>query len=81
MISRRRFLAVGGVSAGALASPSLGLAASADDTSLPPSIARLKSRKTEAQPITREERQDRQDRARKLMVENGLDAIVLMEGT
>jgi Xaa-Pro dipeptidase len=41
----------------------------------------LKSRKAEAQPITVEERQQRQERARKLMVENGLDAIVLMEGT
>ena len=81
MISRRRFLEVGGASAGALVTPSLALAASADDTSLPPSIARLKSRKADAQPITREERQDRQERARKLMVENGLDAIVLMEGT
>ena len=81
MLSRRRFLAVGGVSAGALATPSLALAASADETSLPPSIARLKSRKAEAQPITREERQDRQEQARKLMVDNGLDAMVLMEGT
>ena len=81
MISRRRFLAVGGVSAGALVTPSFVRASSADDTSLPPSIARLKSRKTEAQPITREERQDRQERARRLMVENGLDAIVLIEGT
>lgn len=80
MISRRRFLAIGGVSAGALVTPSLALGAS-DDTSLPPSIARLKSRKTEAQPITREERQGRQEQARKLMVEKGLDAIVLMEGT
>lgn len=81
MISRRRFLAVGGASAGALVTPSLALAASADDTSLPPSIARLKSRKADAQPITREERQDRQEQARKVMVEKGLDAIVLMEGT
>lgn len=81
MISRRRFLAVGGASAGVLVTPSFAPAASADDSSLPPSIAQLKSRKADAQPITREERQDRQERARKLMVENGLDAIVLMEGT
>jgi Xaa-Pro dipeptidase len=41
----------------------------------------LKSRKDEAQPITREERQQRQERARQLMNDNALDAILLMEGT
>jgi Xaa-Pro dipeptidase len=48
---------------------------------LPPSVARLKSRKSEANPITREERQARQEHARQLMRENALNAIVLMEGT
>ena len=48
---------------------------------MPPSIASLKSRKDEATPITREERQQRQERARKLMTENSLDAMVLMTGT
>jgi Xaa-Pro dipeptidase len=81
MISRRKFLEVGGVTAGvALASESL-FAADSADTSLPASIARLQSRKNDATPITREERQERQERARKLMSENSLDAIVLMEGT
>lgn len=81
MISRRRFLEVGGISAGALASHSLRPSTTSDETSLPPSIARLKSRKAEAQPITREERQQRQEGARKMMLDHGLDAIVLMEGT
>ena len=81
MISRRRFLEVGGASGVALITPSLVSATTTDETSLPPSIARLKSRKAEAQPITREERQDRQEQARKLMAENGVDAIVLTEGT
>jgi Xaa-Pro dipeptidase len=83
MISRRRFLEVGSITAGA-ALTSRPLTASANDKSddsLPPSIARLKSRKNEAAPITREERQERQERARKLMAENAIDAIVLMEGT
>jgi hypothetical protein len=40
----------------------------------------LKSRKAEAVPIAREERHGRQERARKLMSENALDAILLMEG-
>ncbi|HUC28114.1 MAG TPA: Xaa-Pro peptidase family protein [Candidatus Acidoferrum sp.] len=82
MISRRRFLEVGGVAAGgALASPTLATAIAADEASLPPSLARLQSRKNEAKPITVEERHERQERARRLMTENGLDAIVLMEGT
>jgi len=84
MISRRRFLEVGGVTAGmAVASHPLGSTAAAerDDAALPPSLAELKSRKNEAAPITREERRERQERARQRMSENGLDAIVLMEGT
>src|SRR5579862_1469623 len=77
VISRRRFLEAGGVTAGmALTSQALA-AASADDNSLPPSLAKLKSRKSEATPITLEERHERQERARQLMTENGLDAILL----
>ncbi|MGB0104641.1 MAG: aminopeptidase P family N-terminal domain-containing protein, partial [Candidatus Sulfotelmatobacter sp.] len=87
MISRRRFLEAGSVAAGVsvVAGPLLAFGASAGEQSgnstLPPSLARLSSRKNEATPITREERQDRQERARKMMSENGLDGIVLMEGT
>jgi Xaa-Pro aminopeptidase len=86
MISRRRFLEAGGVAAGvAMSHPLLATAAprneKPDDTTLPPSLARLKSRKNEATPITREERSQRQERARHLMSENALNAIVLMEGT
>ena len=84
MISRRRFLGVGGLSAGISVAARAGFgsnAASGDEASLPPSIAALKSRKSEAAPLTREERTERQERARRLMAENSLDAIVLMEGT
>jgi Xaa-Pro dipeptidase len=85
MISRRRFLEVGGVAAGAAAtSRSLaasGSSAKSSDSSLPPSIARLQSRKNEAQPITREERDERQEHARQLMADNSLDAILVTEGT
>jgi Xaa-Pro dipeptidase len=84
MISRRRFLEVGGAVAGiAAASPSL-LASQTREKcadALPPSLSGLKSRKSEATPISRDERQERQARARKLMSENAIDAIVLMEGT
>jgi Xaa-Pro dipeptidase len=79
MISRRKFLEVGMVSAGAVGLPLSPLTQT--QATLPPSISDLKSRKSEAAPITREEREQRQDRARKLMAENSLDAIVLMEGT
>src|SRR5208282_1280787 len=88
MISRRRFLGVsgvtlGGVTAGAaLAARTLPLAhAESADDSLPQSLAKLQSRKSEAMPITLDERRQRQEHARKRMSENALDAIVLMEGT
>jgi len=84
MVSRRRFLEVSSVTAGmALASRSRVSTAVAEDAdaSLPPSLAKLKSRKSEATPISREERHERQQRARQLMSENALDAILLMEGT
>ena len=83
MISRRRFLEVSSVTAGmAVASSSLVNAVSAQDAdgSLPPSLAKLTSRKSEATPISLEERHQRQERARQLMSENALDAILLMEG-
>jgi len=67
MISRRRFLEAGGITAGAVAiSNSLAkpaLAEGSNGNPLPPSIERLKSRKSEAKPITREEREARQERA------------------
>jgi Xaa-Pro dipeptidase len=83
MISRRRFLAVGGATAGASLAlkPLLAGQENKTGTALPPSLATLKSRKNEASPITREERADRIERARKLMAENRLDAILLAEGT
>jgi Xaa-Pro dipeptidase len=82
MISRRRLIVMGGIAAGAAAMPQpLSASGKSKDSSLPPSIARLKSRKDEAAPITREERASRQEQARKLMAENSIDAILLMSGT
>lgn len=83
MVSRRRFLQLGSVAAGA----ALGTNAFAQKTSdqkcapLPDSISALKSMKDQARPITQEERADRQEKARRLMAASKLDAIVLMEGT
>src|ERR1700689_494617 len=84
MISRRRFLEVGGLTAGVTAASHSLAAATAprsDEAPLPPSLAQLKSRKSESTPITRDERLARQERARQHMSENALDAMVLMEGT
>jgi Xaa-Pro dipeptidase len=86
MISRRRFLEVGGLGAGIAAMPYPLVASSTVgdeklNSSLPPSLARLKSQKNEATPITRDERHERLERARKLMSANALGAMVLMSGT
>jgi Xaa-Pro dipeptidase len=80
MISRRRFVQFGTLVAAGL--PSVPLrAADRPCAPLPPSIANLKSMKDQATPITNEERVARQERGRRLMAEQRIDAIVLMEGT
>ena len=48
---------------------------------LPPSIAALASMRAQARPITSEERRGRVERARKLMADNRIGAIVLGGGT
>jgi Xaa-Pro dipeptidase len=47
----------------------------------PPSFSKLHSLKNQAKPITTEERRQRQERARELMAQTDLDAILMMEGT
>ena len=82
MISRRRFLQLGTVASAALGAGSR-LRANAEEprSPLPPSIAGLKSMKEQAKPITLEERRERQEKARRLMGANHVDALLLMEGT
>src|SRR4051794_20080186 len=48
---------------------------------VPPAIAALKSRKSEASPISLIERRDRLERARVLMKENNINAICMIGGT
>src|SRR5262249_622205 len=84
--SRRSFLQSAGIAATvALTNPGTAVAAQGQGEgggrSLPEPIAKLKSRRAEAKPITPEERQQRLDRARQLIVSNKLDAILLMGGT
>jgi Xaa-Pro dipeptidase len=79
--SRRDFL---GVAAGATAAGVLSHSAagqSQDSSKLPPSIANLKSRKSEAKPITADEMRARVERARELMKTNQLQAIVVTNGS
>lgn len=81
MFSRRRFLQLGTVAAGAT---TLGWSQESPERNCPPlpeSITSLKSMKDQAKPITVTERRDRQEKARRLMRANGIDAILLMEGT
>src|SRR5215469_13335444 len=84
MISRRRFIEVAGGAAGIATVASRAFATkteAAEDDALPASIARLKSRRSEASPITVDERRERQELARRLMSSDPLQAIVLMAGT
>ena len=53
----------------------------AAEKSLPPPIAALKSMKDQARPISKDERRQRIERARQLMAENKLDAILMCGGT
>ena len=79
MLTRRDFTKLAGLSAGAMLVPT---PSSAQETAnLPPSIAQLKSRKSEAKPITTEERQQRLERARALMHESNIDAMLMIGGT
>jgi Xaa-Pro dipeptidase len=83
LISRRRFLEVGSIAAGVgSVSPLLGQRAAGDQCGpLPPSIANLKSLRDQAKPVSVDERAQRQDRARQLMRDQGLDAFLLTQGT
>ena len=83
MFSRRRFLQLGTVAAGAgFAAESLPqLNAQEKCPALPRSIAGLKSMKDQATPITLEERTARQEKARQLMADSKLDGMILTEGT
>jgi len=80
--SRRNFLQTAGITgATALIQPGSALAQNEAEGKLPEPIAKLKSRKAEAKPITVGEREQRIERARQLMAQNKIDAIMIMGGT
>ena len=80
-LSRRSFLKTATLASTGLLVSDTALAAQKEATALPEPIARLKSRKAEAVPITTAEREQRLERARQLMAQNKLDAIMLTGGT
>src|SRR5262245_5269172 len=84
MINRRSFLS----SAAALfaGAPTLGLqrgpaGSQPSATALPPSIAALTSLRSQATPITSDERRGRIEKARRLMTSEKIDALILSGGT
>src|SRR5579859_5093375 len=81
--SRRSFLQSAGIVAAGGLVPTVPVLAQPENSAgaLPAPIARLKSRRSEARPITLEERQQRIEKARRLMAENKLDAILMSGGT
>jgi Xaa-Pro dipeptidase len=92
MVTRRSFVKLGSLAAGASVAgacgseaPAATAAAAAAQTPavspLPPSIAALSSMRDQAQPITAEERRGRIEKARRLMAERKVDALMLTGGT
>jgi len=78
--TRRKFLA--GAATAAIVSVGAGRSRAEDaQKSLPPSIAALKDRRSEASPISSDERETRLNRARELMEQNRLAAICMAGGT
>jgi Xaa-Pro dipeptidase len=79
MFTRREFVRTGGIVGVALAGASV--IAREQDASLPPAIAALTSMKGQERPITADERRGRIERARRLMAEQKIDALMLCSGT
>ena len=79
-LDRRRFLLTS--AAAAAAAPTLTLAAQSHPSdNIPAPIAALTSRRAEAVPISLTEREARLERARALMLQHKIDAIVIATGT
>jgi Xaa-Pro dipeptidase len=80
MLNRRRFLLTSAATAAAAQAFPL-MAQSPQIDKLPPAIAALTSRRDEATPITLAEREQRVDRARTLLHQSHVDALVITTGT
>jgi Xaa-Pro dipeptidase len=80
-INRRQFVHTTALAAGTLAAHRTSEAAGQTPSAVPPPIASLRRFPGQATPITDDERRARIEKARRLMAENGLGAIVLEPGT
>jgi Xaa-Pro dipeptidase len=82
-MKRRKFLAtaLGASTAACALRAREGKTEAPAQQALPPAIAALKSRRHEAKPIMKAERQARLDRARQLMRQNKIDAVCMIGGT
>jgi Xaa-Pro dipeptidase len=80
MLSRRSFLALSSLGA-ATAWPAAAQTPEAPSGRIPAAIAALRSREREARPITQGERAIRLEKARRLMTEHRIDAVMLTGGT
>lgn len=81
MISRRHFLASSTGAAGAALLTGCTAQVDADGSELPPAIQALTSMKSQATPISADERRARIEKARGLMRANHIDALMLTGGT
>ena len=82
-MKRRDFVLASAAAIAAGTSELFGARESAPQTqpAQPPSIAALKSMRAQARPITADERRARVEKARKLMVDQKIDALMLCQGT
>ena len=82
-MKRRDFVLASAAAIAAGTSELVGARESAPQTqpAQPPSIAALKSMRAQARPITADERRARVEKARKLMVDQKIDALMLCQGT
>jgi Xaa-Pro dipeptidase len=78
MVSRREFLYGAGAAAAVLHTSRVDAQEREDP---PPSIRELTSMRSQVRPITPEERRGRIEKARRLMAEQKIDAVMLCEGT
>ncbi len=81
MLNRRGFLGRTAVAAATTACNPSGNGAGSNEADLPPSIAALGQHPDAPVPISVAERRARLDKARRLMAENGIDAMLLTGGT
>jgi Xaa-Pro dipeptidase len=80
MIDRRNFLGLGAAVAGTAAFSALPSVAG-EEAALPAAIAKLTSMRDQAKPITVEERKGRIERARELLTENKVAALIITGGS